>query len=105
METRTAQKEISGIVQLRAKLGLKAKLEPNFRFYTLYDHITRYDTLVHAWKKVKKNGGSAGIDGQSIKYIETSKTGVSGFLKEIQEELKNKTYHPKPVKKGIHTQK
>jgi RNA-directed DNA polymerase len=99
LETRTAQKEISGIVQLRAKLGLKAKLEPNFRFYTLYDHITRYDTLVHAWKKVKKNGGSAGIDGQSIKYIETSKTGVSGFLKEIQEELKNKTYHPKPVKR------
>lgn len=59
----------------------------------------RYETLVEAWKKVKRNGGSAGIDGISISMIEKSNQGMNGFLEEIQEELRNKTYHPKPVKR------
>lgn len=99
METITEQKGISALAQLRAKLGQKAKLEPKFRFYTLYHHICRDDVLYHAWKKVKRNGGSAGIDGVSIKSIEQSPGGVSEFLKEIQEQLKNKAYYPKPVKR------
>lgn len=96
LETTTEQ-EILGITNLRAKLGQKAKLEPKFRFYTLYHHICKEDVLWSAWVKVKHNGGSAGIDGESIQAIE--KRGVGEFLKEIQAELKNKTYYPKPVKR------
>jgi|GEM_PF-4030912 len=91
LETITDQREIFGIAKLRAKLGQKAKLEPKFRFYTLYHHICKDEILMLAWEKVKKNGGSAGIDGISIKAIE--RQGVSEFLKEIQTELKNKTHH------------
>lgn len=99
METSTEQNENSALVQLRAKLGQKAKLEPNFRFYTLYHHILRDDVLYEAWKCVKQNGGSAGIDGISIKAIERSSGGVVAFLKTIQNELRTKTYYPKPVKR------
>lgn len=99
LTTITDQKEISALAQLRAKLGQKAKLEPKFRFYTLYHHITRMDVLYEAWMKVKRNGGSAGIDGQSIKSIERAPGGVTEFLTEIQTELKTKIYHPKPVKR------
>jgi RNA-directed DNA polymerase len=99
LETITEQKEISALAQLRAKLGLKAKLEPRFRFYTLYHHISRNDVLQEAWKCVKQNGGSAGIDGLSIKAIERSDGGVHGFLTGIQDELRSRTYHPKPVKR------
>lgn len=99
METTTEQRAISALAQLRAKLGQKAKLEPKFRFYTLYNHISREDTLLEAWKYVKSNGGSAGIDGKSIKSIEQSPMGVAGFLKEIQDELRNKKYYPQPVKR------
>lgn len=99
METTTEQREISALAQLKAKLSQKAKLEPNFRFYTLYHHISRDDVLKEAWKCVKRNGGAAGIDGISIKAIERSSTGVCEFLKEIQNELRTKTYYPKPVKR------
>jgi RNA-directed DNA polymerase len=99
LETNTEQKELSALAQLRAKLGQKAKLEPKFRFYTLYHHISRDDVLYEAWKCVKKNGGSAGIDGISIMSIERSNGGVEAFLKEMQNELRTKTYYPKPVKR------
>lgn len=99
LETTTEQKEISAFACLRAKLSQKAKLEPKFRFYTLYNHISRDDVLTEAWKVVRKNGGSAGIDGITIQAIEKSPEGVRGFLMEIQQELRNKTYHPKPVKR------
>lgn len=97
METNTERGEIPGITKLREKLGQKAKLEPKFRFYTLYHHISKDDVLILAWEKVRQNGGSAGIDGLSIKTIE--RQGVGAFLKEIQAELKSKSYHPKPVKR------
>lgn len=96
METNTEQ-EILGITSLRAKLGQKAKLEPKFRFYTLYHHICKEDVLWLAWLKVRRNGGSAGIDGLSIQAIE--RRGVKEYLNEIREELKSRAYHPKPVKR------
>lgn len=100
LETTTEQKEkISEFAHLQAKLGQKAKLEPKFRFYTLYHHISKDDALTEAWRVVKRNGGSAGIDGMSFQMIEKSPGGVTGFLREIQQELRNKTYHPKPVKR------
>ena len=99
LETTTEQRAISGIASLMEKLGQKAKREPKFRFYSLYGHLSKDDLLQEAWKVVKRNGGSAGIDNVTIKDIETNSAGVHGFLKEIQEEIRNKAYHPKPVKR------
>jgi len=85
------------VQELQRKLYLKAKSEPKFRFYALYDKIYRMDVLGKAWQKVRQNNGSAGVDGKSIEDIET--TGVEVFLKEIQEELRTETYNPQPAKR------
>jgi len=84
---------------LRRKLGRKAKQEPKFRFYTLCDRIYRTDTLEAAWKLVCANKGGAGVDGVTIKMVENSRDGLSGFLAEIRESLRARTYRPQPVRR------
>ena len=84
---------------LKQKLYLKAKREPAFRFYALYDRICRSDVLLAAWERVAANGGAPGVDGLSIAKVQKSEHGVSGFLGEIEQSLKNRTYRPQAVKR------
>jgi RNA-directed DNA polymerase len=84
---------------LRQKLSHKAKQEPKFRFYTLYDRIYRSDTLAAAWDLVCANRGAPGIDGVTIDQIRDSDGGAWPFLKELQEELRTKRYQPQPVRR------
>ncbi len=80
---------------LRRKLYLKAKREPTYRFYALYDKLCRADCLAHAYALVKANGGAAGVDGVCFDDIEAY--GVERFLDELRRELLEKRYRPDAV--------
>jgi RNA-directed DNA polymerase len=85
--------------QLRWKLNQKAKKEPKFRFYALYDRVCRMDVLEAAWKHVGKKGKAAGIDGVRAEDILAEEGGVEKFLVSLHEELRSKSYRPSPVKR------
>jgi len=88
------------VTTLRQRLYRKAKLEPKFRFYVLYDRIYRRDVLSSAYQIARGNKGKAGVDGVTFEDIEGSPGGVEGFLDEIQESLRTKTYRPSAVRRG-----
>ncbi len=83
---------------LQRKLYTKAKQEPAYRFYALYDKVWRADTLMFAYRLVRANKGSPGVDGMDFEDIE-QKTGIETFLSELAQDLKGRTYHPSPVRR------
>jgi RNA-directed DNA polymerase len=85
------------IRNLQRKLYCKAKAEPAFRFYLLYDKVCREDILRHAYALARANAGAPGVDGVSFKQIDAS--GVEVWLAGLREELVSKTYRPDSVRR------
>jgi RNA-directed DNA polymerase len=93
----TANTPNEKVRQLQRKLYVCAKQSKTRRFHALYDRIHRSDVLREAWKRVRSNGGAAGVDGETIQAIE--ERGPGEFLTEIQAALKAGRYRPSPVKR------
>ncbi len=93
MSLRTPEK----IRELQRKLYLKAKAEPDFRFYLLYDKVCREDILRHAYNLARSNAGAPGVDGMTFAAIEAA--GLERWLAGLRTELVETTYRPAPVQR------
>ena len=87
------------VQQLQTKLHVKAKEEPELRFHALIDKVWREDFLTEAWKQVRRNGGAAGVDGESVADIESC--GADRWLGELARDLRERTYAPNPVRQVL----
>ena len=85
--------------KLQTALNVKAKEEPDRRFHALIDKVWREDVLMEAWTRVRRNGGSAGVDGETIADIEA--LGVERWVGELARDLKDGIYVPKPVRQVL----
>src|SRR5215470_16863951 len=85
------------IRNLQRKLYCKAKAEPAFRFYLLYDKICRLDILRHAYGLARSNAGAPGVDGVTFAQIELA--GLEEWLAGLREDLVSKTYRADPVRR------
>ena len=84
------------VQRLRTALHAKAKEEPERRFHALVDKVWRMDFLMEAWTRVRRNGGSAGVDGETFAEIE--RNGVEQWFGELSRELREGTYRPRAVR-------
>lgn len=89
------------VFTLRQKLYRKAKTEPKYRFYALYDRVYRPDVLAAGWAQVAANDGGPGVDGVSISDVRAMPGGVEAYLARIGEELHAKTYRPQAVRRKM----
>ena len=85
------------VQKLQTALHAKAKEAPKFRFHALYDKVYRKDVLTYAYERCEANGGAAGVDEQTFEDI--AKYGRERWLDELTQELKSRTYQPKPVRR------
>jgi len=82
---------------LQRKLYVKAKAEPEFRFYLLHDKICRSDILAHAYALACDDAGAAGVDGTTFEDIE--RAGLEAWLEALREDLASMRYRPEPVRR------
>ncbi len=87
------------IQTFQKKLYVKAKAEPEYRFYSRYDKIHRADILSHACRLTCAKDGSPGVDGVSFEDIETA--GLAQWLRTLEEELRETTCKPSPVRRAM----
>jgi len=89
---------LTTVGKLQEALRAKAKSAPTYRFYLLYDKVYRRDVLAEAYARCRANRGKPGVDGQTFADIEKD-FGLAGWLAELSEDLRKKTYQPKPVRR------
>jgi RNA-directed DNA polymerase len=82
---------------LRRRLYVKAKAETTWRFWGLYVHVCKMETLRQAYALAKENDGAPGVDGVTFEAIEAQ--GVEAFIEQIRDELVQRTYEPLPARK------
>lgn len=90
-------REVPSLQDLRRRIYVTAKAEPSKRFWGLYVHVCKMDTLTEAYRHAKENNGAAGIDGVTFEEIEAD--GVDQFLEQIRDELVTRTYRPMRARK------
>ena len=83
--------------KLQSALHAKAKAEPGFRFYALYDKLYRADVLAHAYERCRANKGAPGVDGQTFADIEAY--GVLEWIGELAQTLREESYEPQPIRR------
>ncbi len=91
----------NSVQKLQTALHAKAKAEAGYRFYALYDKISRDDILAHAYAQCRSNKGAPGVDGQEFADIEVY--GVQRWLGELALALKQETYRPDAIRRVFHT--
>jgi RNA-directed DNA polymerase len=90
-------KPLINLQDLRRRMYAKAKAEPTWRFWGLFVHVCKMETLREAYALAKKNGGAPGIDGVTFEAIEEG--GVESYLEQIRDELVSRRYVPMPNRK------
>ena len=85
------------VQKLQMALHAKAKAEAGYRFYALYDKISREDILAHAYAQCRSNKGTSGVDGQNFEEVEAY--GVERWLGELALALKEEKYRPEPIRR------
>ena len=99
METGGSLLAPDSVRRLQTALHAKAKGDPDCRFYTLCDKVWREDVLTAAWQAVRRNGGTSGVDGETVEHIQEQ--GVGRWLGELAKQLRENAYRPRAVRQVL----